>query len=180
MIRGQVRGLIEEMIRGELDATLSRPRYGRLSRHSEGSDLTAVVTGHRHGSRVRTLTGTLSTRKRRTRSKSIAKPSSASGGSSTKPSPTAWRKPATGYSPSPACRRASGAAPAPPTRSNGYTRSSSAGSKRRLCCRRRTRPPCCSGRCLLPARPTCAKSMVGKPSPQNPSISNLISPHNMV
>jgi hypothetical protein len=28
MIRGQVRGLIEEMIRGELDATLSRPRYG--------------------------------------------------------------------------------------------------------------------------------------------------------
>ena len=58
MIRGQVRGLIEEMIRGELDATLSRPRYGRLSGHSEGSDLTAVVTGHRHGSRVRTLTGT--------------------------------------------------------------------------------------------------------------------------
>jgi hypothetical protein len=52
MIRGQVRGLIEEMIRGELDATLSRPRYGRLSGHSEGSDLTAVVTGHRHGSRV--------------------------------------------------------------------------------------------------------------------------------
>src|SRR5277367_3919517 len=37
MIRGQVRGLIEEMIRGELDATLSRPRYG---------------------SRVRTLMGT--------------------------------------------------------------------------------------------------------------------------
>ena len=36
MIRGQVRGLIEEMIRGELDATLSRPRYGRLSGHSEG------------------------------------------------------------------------------------------------------------------------------------------------
>ena len=58
MIRGQVRGLIEEMIRGELDATLSRPRYGRLSGHSEGSDLTTVVTGHRHGSRVRTLTGT--------------------------------------------------------------------------------------------------------------------------
>jgi hypothetical protein len=29
MIRGQVRGLIEEMIRGELDAALSRPRYGR-------------------------------------------------------------------------------------------------------------------------------------------------------
>ena len=59
MIRGQVRGLIEEMIRGELDATLSRPRYGRRAGHSEGRDLTtAVVTGHRHGSRVRTLMGT--------------------------------------------------------------------------------------------------------------------------
>ena len=58
MIRGQVRGLIEEMIRGELDATLSRPRYGRRAGHSEGRDSAAVVTGHRHGSRVRTLTGT--------------------------------------------------------------------------------------------------------------------------
>ena len=57
MIRGQVRGLIEEMIRGELDATLSRPRHARRPEHSEGRDLT-VVTGHRHGSRVRTLTGT--------------------------------------------------------------------------------------------------------------------------
>jgi hypothetical protein len=37
MIRGQVRGLIEEMIRGELDATLSRPRYGRRAGRSEGS-----------------------------------------------------------------------------------------------------------------------------------------------
>ena len=42
------------------------------------------------------------------------------------------------------------------------------------------RPPCCSGRYLHPARLTCAKSMAGKPSLQNPSISNLISPHNMV
>src|SRR5271168_4978747 len=42
-----------------LDATLSRPRYGRRAGHSEGRDLTtAVVTGHRHGSRVRTLMGT--------------------------------------------------------------------------------------------------------------------------
>ena len=55
MIRGQVRGLIEEMIRGELDATLSRPRYGRRAGHSEDRDSAAVVTGHRHGSRVRTL-----------------------------------------------------------------------------------------------------------------------------
>jgi putative transposase len=58
MIRGQVRGLIEEMIRGELDATLSRPRYGRRGEQPEGRDSAAVVTGHRHGSRVRTLTGT--------------------------------------------------------------------------------------------------------------------------
>src|ERR1700681_2706514 len=58
MIRGQVRGLIEEMIRGELDATLSRPRYGPLSGHSGGIDLTTVVRVNQHGSRVRTLTRT--------------------------------------------------------------------------------------------------------------------------
>ena len=58
MIRGQVRGLIEGMIRGELDATLSRPRYGRRAGQPEGRDSAAVITGHRHGSRVRTLTGT--------------------------------------------------------------------------------------------------------------------------
>ena len=57
-IRDRVRGLIEEMIRGELDAALSRPRYGRRSEHAEGIGVTTVVTGHRHGSRVRTLTGT--------------------------------------------------------------------------------------------------------------------------
>jgi len=51
-IRDRVRGLIEEMIRSELDAVLSHPRYGRRARHAEGSDVTAVVTGHRHGSRV--------------------------------------------------------------------------------------------------------------------------------
>src|SRR6202171_2612616 len=57
-IRDRVRGMIEEMIRGELDTALSRPRYGRLAEHAEGSGVSAVVTGHRHGSRVRTLTGT--------------------------------------------------------------------------------------------------------------------------
>ena len=58
-IRDRVRGLIEEMIRGELDAALSRPRYGRRAGHPEDSGVgTAVVSGHRHGSRVRTLTGT--------------------------------------------------------------------------------------------------------------------------
>ena len=57
-IRDRVRGLIEEMIRGELDAALSRPRYGRRAGHAEDSGVAAVVSGHRHGSRVRTLTGT--------------------------------------------------------------------------------------------------------------------------
>src|ERR1700688_4644098 len=57
-IRDRVRGLIEEMIRGELDAALSRPRYGRRAGHAEDSGVAAVVSGHRHGRRVRTLTGT--------------------------------------------------------------------------------------------------------------------------
>src|SRR5258707_1243307 len=57
-IRDRVRELIEEMIRSELDAVLSRPRYGRRAGPAEDGDGTAVVTGHRHGSRVRTLTGT--------------------------------------------------------------------------------------------------------------------------
>ena len=57
-VRDRVRELIEEMIRSELDAVLSRPRYGRRAAPAAGSDATPVVTGHRHGSRVRTLTGT--------------------------------------------------------------------------------------------------------------------------
>jgi putative transposase len=57
-IRDRVRGLIEEMIRGELDAALSRPRYGRQARHADGSDAAAGIVGHRHGSRTRTLMGT--------------------------------------------------------------------------------------------------------------------------
>src|SRR6201987_3045378 len=56
-IRDRVRGLIEEMIRGELDAALSRPRYGRRAAHAQDSGVAAVVTGHRLGSRVPTLTG---------------------------------------------------------------------------------------------------------------------------
>jgi transposase-like protein len=57
-IRDRVRGLIEEMICGELDAFLSRPRYGRRAAAADSSDVAACVAGHRHGSRVRTLTGT--------------------------------------------------------------------------------------------------------------------------
>src|SRR5271154_1679241 len=57
-IRDRVRGLIEEMICGELDAVLSRPHYGRRAVAADGSDVGPDVTGHRHGRRVRTLTGT--------------------------------------------------------------------------------------------------------------------------
>src|SRR6202158_5179785 len=57
-LRERVRALIEEMIRGELDAVLSRPRYGRRGKHADGSEVAAGVAGHRHGSRVRTLMGT--------------------------------------------------------------------------------------------------------------------------
>ena len=55
-IRDRVRGLIEEMICGELDAVLSRPHYGRRAVAADGSDVAPDVTGHRHGRRVRTLT----------------------------------------------------------------------------------------------------------------------------
>jgi hypothetical protein len=41
--------------------------------------------------------------------------------------------------------------------------------------RRQTRLPCCSGRCSLLDRSTCARSMAGKPSPHRPSISRLTS-----
>jgi len=53
-VREGVRGFIEELIRCELDAMLSRPRYGRAK--NAGSDAARVV-GHRHGSRTRSLTG---------------------------------------------------------------------------------------------------------------------------
>src|ERR1700716_2590716 len=109
------------------------------------------------------------------RSRCAASPSSANGGSSTAPSPTAWRKPATDSSPSPVYRRASGVAPAPRMRSNDCTRSSSEGSRRRPCCRPRTPLPCCSGHCSPLARSTCARLMAGTRSPQSSSISQLTS-----
>jgi putative transposase len=69
-----------------------------------------------------------------------------------------------------------GAACAPPMRSNVCTRSSSDGSRPKPFCRRLTPPRCCSGRCSPRDRSTCARSMAGRPSPQNPSISQLTSP----
>ena len=55
-VRARAREFIEELIRGELDTILARPRYERSKKASdEGS---ADVTGHRHGSRTRSLIGT--------------------------------------------------------------------------------------------------------------------------
>ena len=55
-VRTRARQFIEELIRGELDAALARPRYGRSQ--MAGNEARAEVTGHRHGSRTRSLTGT--------------------------------------------------------------------------------------------------------------------------
>ena len=56
-VRDRVRGLIEEMMQQELDAVLARPRYGRRAKDAEDEAAPPVAAG-RHGSRVRTLTGT--------------------------------------------------------------------------------------------------------------------------
>ena len=53
-VRERVRGFIEELIRCELDAALSRPRYGRAKNADSEA---ASIVGHRHGSRTRALTG---------------------------------------------------------------------------------------------------------------------------
>src|SRR4030088_3164262 len=55
-VRARAREFIEELLRGELDAALARPRYGRSQ--MAGSEGRAGVAGHRHGSRPRSLTGT--------------------------------------------------------------------------------------------------------------------------
>src|ERR1700676_3492527 len=61
-------------------------------------------------------------------------------------------------------------------RSNDCTKSSSGGSRRKPFCHPPTPPRCCSGRYLHQGRSTCARSMVGKRLPQNPSISQLTLP----
>src|SRR6202008_2983631 len=55
-VRARSRQFIEELLRGELDAALARPRYGRSQ--MAGNEGRARVAGHRHGSRTRSLTGT--------------------------------------------------------------------------------------------------------------------------
>src|SRR5258708_22017127 len=56
-VRARSREFIEELLRAELDAALSRPRYGRG--RMAGSAERAGVAGHRHGSRTRALTVTV-------------------------------------------------------------------------------------------------------------------------
>jgi putative transposase len=60
VVRDRARAFIEEMIRGELDAVLGRPRYGRWAATDDGETANGVA-GHRHGSRARSLTGTFGT-----------------------------------------------------------------------------------------------------------------------
>jgi len=48
-VRERAREFIEELIRSELDAALARPRYERSKKTGR--------EGHRHGSRLRSLTG---------------------------------------------------------------------------------------------------------------------------
>ena len=55
-VRARAREFIEELIRGELDAMLAHPRYGRSQ--IAGSEEETGVAGHRHGCRTRSLTGT--------------------------------------------------------------------------------------------------------------------------
>src|SRR5258707_4291940 len=55
-VRARSRQFIEELIRDELDAALARPRYERSK--MARNQARAGVTGHRHGSRTRSLTGT--------------------------------------------------------------------------------------------------------------------------
>jgi len=54
-VRERAREFIEELIRSELDAALARPRYERSRK--AGREGKPGMTGHRHGSRPRSLTG---------------------------------------------------------------------------------------------------------------------------
>jgi putative transposase len=58
-VRSRVRDFIETMMEEELEAVLSRPRYGRIvPTASKKAGRAEGATGHRHGHRSRTLLGT--------------------------------------------------------------------------------------------------------------------------
>jgi transposase-like protein len=57
-LRDRVRELIQDMIEGELDQVLLRPRYARRRKPPSGhAQEVAGITGHRHGHRSRSLLG---------------------------------------------------------------------------------------------------------------------------
>lgn len=62
------------------------------------------------------------------------------------------------------------------TRSSVCTKNSSDGSRLKPFCHPPTPPRCCSGRCSLQDRSTCARWMGGRRFPQNPLISRLTLP----
>lgn len=55
-VRARARGFIEELISGELDDALARPRYQRGKKAADEGR--AAVSGYRHGRRTRSPTGT--------------------------------------------------------------------------------------------------------------------------
>ena len=58
-LRGRVREFIQTMIESELEVALSRPRYARRPKAGpENADGPSVISGHRHGHRLRSLMGT--------------------------------------------------------------------------------------------------------------------------
>ena len=58
-VRSRVRDFIETMMEEELDAVLSRPRYGRIAPDAgKEAGTSEGATGHRHGHRSRSLLGT--------------------------------------------------------------------------------------------------------------------------
>ena len=57
-LRDKVRGFIQTLIEDELDAALSRPRYGRRAKDAAPSETAMPLNGHRHGRRSRSLMGT--------------------------------------------------------------------------------------------------------------------------
>jgi putative transposase len=58
VLRTKVRGLIETMVEEELEMALARPRYGRRTAPVAEDNAAEAMVGHRHGHRVRSLTGT--------------------------------------------------------------------------------------------------------------------------
>ncbi len=57
-LRTKVRGFIETLVEEELGTALSRPRYGRRLELPAADHADEPIVGHRHGHRMRSLTGT--------------------------------------------------------------------------------------------------------------------------